>query len=114
MGSVRTWLFAIMRNLVTDELRVRARRLAPADQETVESMAASVTEDSLTGDRLDLYEALIGLTPEYREVIVAVQLGAETYQQLSERTGISVETLRTRMYNGMRFMQQFLEDKEER
>ena len=96
-GSVRKWLFSIMRNLVTDELRARARRLAPAEQETVEWMTASVTEDRLMVERLDLYEALAGLTPEYREVIVAVQLGGETYQQLSERTGVSVETLRTRL-----------------
>lgn len=57
-GSVRTWLFSIMRNLVTDELRARARRLAPVEQETVESMTASVTEDRLMVERLDLYEAL--------------------------------------------------------
>lgn len=101
-GSVRTWLFAITRNLVIDALRARARRPAPSDAEKIEWASEPVTEDLLIVERLVLYESLSTLTYEHREVIAAVQLDGVGYQELSERTGIPVATLRTRMYYGMR------------
>ncbi|MGJ9406756.1 RNA polymerase sigma factor [Nesterenkonia aurantiaca] len=101
-GSVRTWLFAITRNLVIDALRARARRPAPSDPEKIEWASEPVTEDLLIVERLVLYESLATLTYEHREVIAAVQLDGVGYQELSERTGIPVATLRTRMYYGMR------------
>lgn len=101
-GSVRTWLFAIMRNLVTDALRARARRPVPSDQEKTEWASEPVTEDVPIVERLALYEALATLTYEHRQVIVAVHLEGVKYQELSELTGIPVATLRTRMYYGLR------------
>lgn len=101
-GSVRTWLFAITRNLVIDALRARARRPAPSAAEKIEWASEPVTEDLLIVERLVLYESLATLTYEHREVIAAVQLDGVGYQELSERTGIPVATLRTRMYYGMR------------
>ncbi|PRZ12945.1 RNA polymerase sigma-70 factor (ECF subfamily) [Nesterenkonia sandarakina] len=110
-GAGRTWLFSIMRNIVTDQLRARAGRVAPAQRETAEWESRSAIEDRLMEERLDLYEALSGLISEHREVIAAVQIEGITYQQLSERTGVGVGTLRTRMYNGLRCLQQALERK---
>lgn len=101
-GSVRTWLFAITRNLVIDALRSRSRRPAPADPEKIEWASEPVTEDAPILERLALYEALVTLTAEHREVIVAVQLDGMSYQELSERTGVPVATLRTRMYYGLK------------
>ncbi|TDS82314.1 sigma-70 family RNA polymerase sigma factor [Nesterenkonia aurantiaca] len=66
-GSVRTWLFAIVRNLVTDALRARSRRPAPSDQEKIEWASELVTEDRLIVERLDLYESLATLTYEHRQ-----------------------------------------------
>lgn len=103
-GSVRTWLFAIVRNLVTDALRARARRPAPSDQEKIEWASESVTEDVSIVERLALYEALATMTYEHRQVIVAVQLEGVKYRELSELTGIPVATLRTRMYYGLRLL----------
>lgn len=101
-GSVRTWLFAIMRNLVIDALRARARRPAPSDPEKIEWASEPVTEDLQILERLTLYEALATLSFEHRQVIAAVQLDGVGYQELSEQTGVPVATLRTRMYYGLR------------
>lgn len=101
-GSVRTWLFAITRNLVIDALRARARRPTPIDQEKIEWASEPVTEDLQIVERLVLYESLATLTFEHREVIVAVQLDGISYLELSERTRVPVATLRTRMYYGMK------------
>lgn len=103
-GSMRTWLFAIMRNLVIDALRARARRPAPSDPDQMEPADELVTEDPPLADRLTLYESLAMMTSEHREVIVAVQVNGMSYQQLSAQTGIPVATLRTRMYYGLKAM----------
>ncbi|PRZ17827.1 sigma-70 family RNA polymerase sigma factor [Nesterenkonia sandarakina] len=101
-GSVRTWLFAIERNLVIDSLRARSRRPAPSDPEKIEWASEPVTEDLVIIERLVLYESLATLTFEHREVITAVQLDGVGYQELSAQTGVPVATLRTRMYYGLR------------
>lgn len=92
-GSVRTWLFAIERNLVTDALRARARRPTPSDSEKIEWASEPVTEDLLIVDRLALSESLATLSYEHRQVIVAVQLNGVGYQELSEQIGVPVATL---------------------
>ncbi|MCH8559734.1 MULTISPECIES: RNA polymerase sigma factor [unclassified Nesterenkonia] len=101
-GSVRTWLFAITRNLIIDSLRARARRPAPSDPEKMQWPSEQVTEDILIVERLVLYEALATLTYEHRQVIAAVQLNGVGYSELSAQTGVPVATLRTRMYYGLR------------
>lgn len=101
-GSARTWLFAIVRNLVIDSLRARARRPTPADSMKIEQASEPVSVDASIVDRVALYDSLATLSPEHREVIAAVQLDGMDYQELSERTGIPVATLRTRMYYGLR------------
>lgn len=107
-GSVRTWLFAIARNLVIDALRARARRPAPSDPEKIEWASEPVAEDLLIVERLVLYESLATLTFEHREVIFAVQLNGVGYEELSEQTGVPVATLRTRMYYGLRSLRRAL------
>ncbi|MGJ9372582.1 RNA polymerase sigma factor [Nesterenkonia sp. CF4.4] len=109
-GSARTWLFAIERNLVTDALRARSRRPVPSDSVKIQRASTPVTEDLLIVERLVLYESLATLTPEHREVIVAVQLDGLGYAELSERTGVPVATLRTRMYYGLRALRAALHD----
>lgn len=101
-GSVQTWLFAIMRNIVIDALRARGRRPVPSDRTRIDWASDPVTEDLVIVERLDLYEALAALTFEHRQVIVAVQLEGLKYSELSEQIGVSVATLRTRMYYGLK------------
>jgi RNA polymerase sigma-70 factor (ECF subfamily) len=113
LGSVRTWLFAIERNLIVDALRARVRRPAPSEPEKIEWASEPVTEDLRIVERLVLYAALATLTIEHREVIAAVKLDGLGYQELSERTGVPVATLRTRMYYGLRGLRAALEDPEQ-
>lgn len=107
-GSVRTWLFAIERNLIIDALRARSRRPSPSGEQKIEAASEPLTEDQLIVERLAIYEALAGLSAEHREVIVAVKLDGMGYQELSERTGIPVATLRTRMYYGLKSLRKTL------
>lgn len=114
-GSERTWLFAIARNVVVDAVRARARRPRPVDTDgdarTREPLARGT--DQQVEDRIVLLAGLARLSPEHREVIVAVQIEGMGYDQLSEGTGVPVGTLRTRMYYGLRALREILEGEDD-
>ncbi|MDQ3359330.1 MAG: sigma-70 family RNA polymerase sigma factor [Actinomycetota bacterium] len=113
IGTERTWLFAIARNVVVDALRARGRRPTPVSEEVVSAASSPVIEQAAIVDRLVLLEGMARMTPEHRQVIAAVQLDGMTYQQLSDRTGVTVSTLRTRMFYGLRALRETLGEGEE-
>ncbi len=113
-ASERTWLFAIARNVVIDALRARSRRPTPVGAEGAETSVEAVGRrpDEQVEDRVVLVAGLARLSPEHREVIVAVQVEGMGYDQLSERTGVPVATLRTRMYYGLRSLRTIMREEE--
>jgi RNA polymerase sigma-70 factor (ECF subfamily) len=82
-------------------------------EEVVSAASSSVIEQAAIVDRLVLLEGMARMTPEHRQVIAAVQLDGMTYQQLSDRTGVTVSTLRTRMFYGLRALRETLGEGEE-
>ena len=110
-GSVRTWLFAIARNVVVDAHRSRARRLRSVQAEQhLEQGAAPADPYAASLDRLLVVEALARLSEEHRRVVVEVHLGGASYAEVSARTGVPVATLRTRMYYGLRALRAALDE----
>lgn len=112
-GSLRTWLFAIARNVVVDHVRARRRRplRAVGDDEL-----ARVPDETDQPERLDahltLLWALAQISEPQRRVVVAVRLEGLTYEQLAERDGVPVPTLRTRMFHALRALRAILEEEE--
>lgn len=112
-GSQRTWLFTIARNVVVDHLRARARRPVRLVDDGLERMAGTQTDHVQVEDHVTLVWALAQVSPEHREVVVAVRLEGLTYEQLSHRGGVPVGTLRTRMYHGLRALRAILEQEDD-
>lgn len=114
-ASERTWLFAIARNVVVDAVRARARRPRPVAEDEAGAQTEPVTRhtDDVVTDRLVLLAALARLSPEHRAVVVAVQWEGLGYDQLAERTGTPVGTLRSRMYYGLRTLREILSEEED-
>ena len=114
-ASVRTWLFAIARNLVLDAHRTSARRPRTAQQQEdlagVAEAARPGPEDEVV-ERLRMAEALARLSPEHRQVLDAVHLRGCSYAELASVTGVPVATLRTRMYHGLRAVRAVLAEQE--
>ncbi len=109
LASIRTWLFAIARNVIVDAHRARARRPQPREADhDHRSPVADRTAASL--DRLVVTEALARLTREHREVVVQIRLRGLTYEELAERTGVPIATLRTRMYYGLKALREALKE----
>jgi len=104
-GSLRTWLFAIARNVVVDVHR--------SMQRLPRLVAADVLED-VPGDERDpldplaMAEALARLSEPHRAVVVAIHLRGESYSELSAATGVPVATLRTRAFYALRALRDHL------
>jgi RNA polymerase sigma-70 factor, ECF subfamily len=94
-SSFRTWIFAIARNVVLNEIRSRDR--APVPTEAVETVADTAAEERDADARLDIDAALARLSPARREVIVLRYLCDLPYQEIAEVLGIPVNTVRTRL-----------------
>lgn len=109
-GGVRTWLFAIARNVVKDSYRRGERIPEPVDETSVPEVAGTAPSDPV--ERLAMTEALATLSPEHREAVVAVHLVGIGYPELSERLGVPVATLRTRTFYGLRALRRHLEQQE--
>ena len=108
-ASERTWLFAIARNVVIDQIRERARRPTPVeDGSDAWRRPVPVAESDAVDDRVTLYGGLAQLSEEHRAVIVAVQLDGMTYQQLEAMSGVPAATLRTRMFYGLKALRTVL------
>ncbi|KNC18699.1 hypothetical protein AC792_10665 [Arthrobacter sp. RIT-PI-e] len=112
-ASERTWLFAIARNVVIDQVRARQRRPTPVPDERLHSGMHAESEDRATDDRIVLHSGLARLSRDHREVIVAIQLQGMTYQQLEDHTGVAAATLRTRMFYGLKALRAALGEEEQ-
>ncbi|ROQ15447.1 RNA polymerase sigma factor (sigma-70 family) [Rathayibacter sp. PhB93] len=104
-ASPRTWLFAIARNVIVDAHRSLQRlpRIVPAE-----------VLDDVPGDDVDpleplmMVEALARLSPEHRQVVVAIHLRGESYAEVSAATGVAVATLRTRTFYALKALRTHL------
>lgn len=108
-SSLRTWLYAIARNVITDAHRRGARVAEPVDDEQLQDLHADVVDPN---ENLMLIEALAALTSDHRQAVVAIHLTGLSYAELSTRTQVPVATLRTRTYYGLRALRRYYEWRE--
>lgn len=109
-GSFKAWLLRIVTNACYDELRRRKRRpttpLEPLDQddEEIESprwLADPGETPEESAERAELAEALQdclqGLSPEFRSVVVLIDMQGMDYQEASEAVGTALGTIKSRL-----------------
>jgi RNA polymerase sigma-70 factor (ECF subfamily) len=115
-GSVRSWLLTIVRNGAVDRRRGRharalqdaalddvAFRLATGDEETFETVAASFEAERVR-------EALATLPPDQREAIELAYFGGLTHQEIAQKTGAPLGTIKGRMRLGLHKLRNSLGD----
>ncbi|WP_415973325.1 RNA polymerase sigma factor [Rhodococcus sp. 077-4] len=87
----------------------------PASDRIEDIDRGSVTRDTSpdVDERLRIIAALALLSPEHRQVVVAVLLAGSTYTELSESTGVAVRTLRTRAFYALRALREHLDGSED-
>lgn len=105
LGTVRTWLTTITRNLAVDSLR--ARRPTPVDPSDMVRLLAPAEEDpgsqsvrAETG--AELRAAIRRLPPDQARVLVMAGLYRMTAQEIAEAEGIPLGTAKGRLRAAMK------------
>jgi RNA polymerase sigma-70 factor (ECF subfamily) len=110
LGSLRTWLFAIIRNVVIDLSRARAAR--PSVTSGAENIVIDITDDAV--DRVlnawQIEEALRMLSDEHRVVLVEVHYRGRAYGDVAEELGVPVGTVKSRVFYALKAMRLALEE----
>jgi len=110
-GSLRTWLFAITRNLIIDAVRARNSRPAaaksPENRRETEA-AEDHSEAALRG--MLVSEALESLSEDHRFVINEIYYRGRKYSEVAEEIGVPPGTLRSRVYYALKSLRLVLEE----
>jgi RNA polymerase sigma-70 factor (ECF subfamily) len=109
LGSVRTWLFSIERNLLIDMARTRARGQI---QGPVPGHMSDVVDDGIEKAMISwqVEEAVLRLTPEHRTVIVEMYFRGRTSKEMAVRLAIPEGTVRSRLFYALKSLKVILEE----
>jgi len=106
IGSLRTWLFAILRNVTIDLGRARAVR-PPVAEAGVEP-AVEPFEEALLAWQLE--EAMRRIGDQHRRVLVETHYRGRPYAEVAEELGVPEGTVKSRVYYGLRALRVALEE----
>jgi RNA polymerase sigma-70 factor (ECF subfamily) len=106
LGSLRTWLFAILRNVVIDLGRSRAAR--PTVGAELPEPAHEPFENLLLNWQVE--EALRRIGEQHRRVLVETYLRGRPYADVAAELGVPEGTIKSRVYYGLRALRNALEE----
>jgi RNA polymerase sigma-70 factor (ECF subfamily) len=106
IGSLRTWLFAILRNVVIDLGRARSAR--PGVAEGGIEPAVDPLEEALLSWQVE--EAMRQIGDQHRHVLVETFYKGRPYAEVAEELGVPEGTVKSRVYYGLRALRVVLEE----
>jgi RNA polymerase sigma-70 factor, ECF subfamily len=106
IGSLRTWLFAILRNVVIDLGRARASR--PGVAEGGIEPAVEPFDEALLSWQIE--EAMRRIGEQHRQVLVETYYRGRPYAEVAEEIGVPEGTVKSRVYYGLRALRVVLEE----
>ena len=111
LSSLRTWLFAILRNVVVDMARARAvRPMLAAEPAVAPEVADTVDEFDRALASWQVEEALRHVSDEHRVALVEVHVRGRAYHEVAEDLGVPVGTIKSRVYYGLKALRLALEE----
>jgi RNA polymerase sigma-70 factor (ECF subfamily) len=111
-SSQRTWLFAILRNVVIDLARARRVRPPLADDRDRDGDDGGPSVDDEFDRVLTTWQveaALAELDADHRRVLVEVHWRGRPYAEVAAELGIPAGTVKSRVYYGLRALRGTLE-----
>ena len=106
IGSLRTWLFAILRNVVIDLGRARAARPVVATGTPV--AGHEPLEQILLSWQVE--EALRRIGDQHRRVLLETYYRGRPYAEVAAELGVPEGTVKSRVYYGLRALRNALEE----
>jgi len=106
IGSLRTWLFAILHNVVIDLGRARAAR--PAVAEGGVEPSVEPFDEALLAWQLE--EAMRRIGEQHRRVLVETYYRGRPYAEVAAELGVPEGTIKSRVYYGLRALRVALEE----
>jgi RNA polymerase sigma-70 factor (ECF subfamily) len=109
-GSLRSYLFRTARNLMLDNYRTAQRRPVEATERDVADPAeASERVDELL-NRVLMEEALLRLSTEHRDVLVALHYRRRTVVEAAAELNIPAGTVKSRAFYAVRALRTILDE----
>lgn len=112
-GSLRTWMYAVARNVCIDALRARGRRFGLGGSDAASEHGVPDHQDSGFEAMLSswmLEEALRRIPANQRDALVLTYMRDRPYAEIAEVLGIPEATLRTRVFYGLKSLRKVLEE----
>jgi RNA polymerase sigma-70 factor, ECF subfamily len=106
IGSLRTWLFAILRNVVIDLGRARSSR-PPLAEGGIEP-AVEPFEEALLSWQVE--EAMRRIGDQHRRVLIETYYRGRPYAEVAAELGVPEGTVKSRVYYGLRALRVALEE----
>jgi RNA polymerase sigma-70 factor, ECF subfamily len=106
LGSLRTWLFAILRNVVIDLSRARAAR--PTLSASQVEPSVEPIDQALVAWQVE--EAMRRIGEEHRRILVETHYRGRPYAEVAAELGIPEGTVKSRVYYGLRALRVVLEE----
>ncbi|NUQ20730.1 MAG: RNA polymerase sigma factor [Gemmatimonadaceae bacterium] len=110
-SSLRTWLFTILRRLVLDRRRARARRPVAVPVEEADAVTEFDALDGMVAGETEqrVRDAVTALTPTQREVFSLRVAEGLSYKEIAEVAGTTEGAARVHYHNAMRAVKEFLD-----
>jgi RNA polymerase sigma-70 factor (ECF subfamily) len=106
IGSLRTWLFAILRNVVIDLSRARAAR--PRVAEAGIEPSVEPLEQALLAWQVE--EAMRRIGEDHRRVLLETHFRGRPYNEVAAELGVPEGTVKSRVYYGLKALRVVLEE----
>ncbi len=106
LGSLRTWLFAILRNVVIDLSRARGARPGLAEGRAEPSVEP--LEQALLAWQVE--EAMRRIGEDHRRILLETHFKARPYAEVAAELGVPEGTVKSRVYYGLRALRVALEE----
>jgi RNA polymerase sigma-70 factor (ECF subfamily) len=106
LGSLRTWLFAILRNVVIDLSRARAAR--PGVSAGSPEAVHEPLEKALLAWQVE--EAMRRIGEQHRQVLIETYYRGRPHAEVAAQLGVPEGTVKSRVYYGLRALRNALEE----
>jgi RNA polymerase sigma-70 factor (ECF subfamily) len=115
-SSAFTWAVMILRNKAIDRLRVRQRLERTVEKATVEFSHFAETDDVSSGEaerrdeRALVRSALAQISGEQKEAVELAFFGGLTHEEIAEKLGAPLGTIKARIRRGLLKLRDFLKE----